>query len=940
MKSSLFKTISTILLIFCTQNVFASTWGSGDVNLLKLSIKCSSNANGDKPWNSSITAVATEFTIQGNRFWSGSGKHAGDTGQHIFTGYKTDQSLTITAIGKWLLKSNTWDLYFVSRGNKTMHQHLIDGIPGFDGSGKYRRDCEIKLLNSIPVASALNIEFKNKQISILKNQVSKLQNGELNIQAETMKLSRQYDRKIANLKKEISDSKNNLEFETKFNEINKEYEDIKNELARVQQEKSSLESKNLKLETNYQDLESKHEKVQQEKSSLDSKNKDLNQELNIFKKKEVIEIKRKEDKEKEKLLLIKQNKERVKEEDRKREERKINNLKYELISSEIVVAQNFIRDLEEFVKLNPSEFDIVEIAELLIENRQILDDTWNELTANSFTKLKDYLKNSESFNQFYNQKELDRYNKKLSELDQEYELLISSQKELESKLNENLTSEFAPLIVEKIKSIRIVLKDYTLKSLINTNLEIDAFKENLSKQINGERLEEENKITEIDKINKDLLKLKELLSENLTNDNAPLIIKKINYLINLNSQIYDSKGLRKVNLNTEEFIDKLKTKPLTDNAQSRNNTTNIKIESKTSNDKVLIPAFEKLVREGRTRVEMGEIFYGCIERIDYTKKDVFTDKNRLLFIYLKGAKYSGVYKNATVMVEEFMDLSEDDPNSPKIGECFAFKPSFFPMDISGGGLTLVNGEFDIDVSSNFPVLKDKLTVTEFFEDRLDYGSKIIEITGKVAGTSNSNRSFNIELFSEKFSGNDDRINSYYNSEKWVNDETIKMHLQSIREGDLITVKGYFGGTTPILPPINGFEVISIKSINNKSLIADEIQKTLVLDSEESNKDLISQIETFYVDSCNQDLEILEDNIEISTAMCKCIFNSIMDAGLSKEELFGTNGMYEVYQARAKGTNEGFTDIESKIVDIQMDSVGNCMLETNYFNYLYDLPIKE
>ena len=167
-----------------------------------------------------------------------------------------------------------------------------------------------------------------------------------------------------------------------------------------------------------------------------------------------------------------------------------------------------------------------------------------------------------------------------------------------------------------------------------------------------------------------------------------------------------------------------------------------------------------------------------------------------------------------------------------------------------------------------------------------------------------------------------------------------MHLQSIREGDLITVKGYFGGTTPILPPINGFEVISIKSINNKSLIADEIQKTLVLDSEESNKDLISQIETFYVDSCNQDLEILEDSIEISTAMCKCIFNSIMNAGLTKEELFGTNGMYEVYQARAKGTNEGFTDIESKIVDIQMDSVGNCMLETNYFNYLYDLPIKE
>ena len=108
----------------------------------------------------------------------------------------------------------------------------------------------------------------------------------------------------------------------------------------------------------------------------------------------------------------------------------------------------------------------------------------------------------------------------------------------------------------------------------------------------------------------------------------------------------------------------------------------------------------------------------------------------------------------------------------------------------------------------------------------------------------------------------------------------------------------------------------------------------------SDKEVIEEMKTFYVDSCNQDLELLGDPIEISTAMCKCVFDSIMDAGLTEEELFGTNGMYEVYQARAKGTNEGFTDIESKIVDIQMDSVGNCMLETNYFNYLYDLPIKE
>ena len=149
MKSNLFKTILIAFIFFSTQNVsaYATNWGN-DANLLKLSIECGANLNGRKPWTGSINALATEYTIQGNRFWSGSGKHAGDTGQHIFTGYKTDQSLTITAIGKWLLKSNTWDLYFVSRGNKTMHQHLMNGIPGFEGSGKNRRNCEIKLLNS------------------------------------------------------------------------------------------------------------------------------------------------------------------------------------------------------------------------------------------------------------------------------------------------------------------------------------------------------------------------------------------------------------------------------------------------------------------------------------------------------------------------------------------------------------------------------------------------------------------------------------------------------------------------------------------------------------------------------------------------------------------------------------------------------------------------
>ena len=97
-------------------------------------------------------------------------------------------------------------------------------------------------------------------------------------------------------------------------------------------------------------------------------------------------------------------------------------------------------------------------------------------------------------------------------------------------------------------------------------------------------------------------------------------------------------------------------------------------------------------------------------------------------------------------------------------------------------------------------------------------------------------------------------------------------------------------------------------------------------ADELDSELIKELKTFYVDSCKGDLmDAFGSNEEDEfILMCECIFDSIMNAGLTKEELFDTNGMYEVYQARAKGTNEGFTAIEEKIVDIQMESIGSCM----------------
>ena len=227
----------------------------------------------------------------------------------------------------------------------------------------------------------------------------------------------------------------------------------------------------------------------------------------------------------------------------------------------------------------------------------------------------------------------------------------------------------------------------------------------------------------------------------------------------------------------------------------------------------IIPSFEKLVKEGKTEISAGEIIFACIENIDYTKKDVLTGKNKIEWIYFRGEEQSGIYNSGLIVVLEFNEMPGDSANAPSVGDCFALETINNGIYKAGNGFVgeakLYSGEYEVDNTIKLKKLKDKLTVTEFFEDRLDYGSKIIEITGKVFEISYDSKSFDIRLFSEKFSGFDDKINSYYNSKNWINDEKIKERLQSIKEGDVITLKGYFGGNTKMIPQYNGFEVIEI-----------------------------------------------------------------------------------------------------------------------------------
>ena len=94
---------------------------------------------------------------------------------------------------------------------------------------------------------------------------------------------------------------------------------------------------------------------------------------------------------------------------RKKKREKINNLKYELGSSELVVAQNLINDLQEFIKNNPDEFDIVEIAELLLENKGIIDGVWQDNSQANYNKLYDFVNKSDAFRSYNQTKEDERF---------------------------------------------------------------------------------------------------------------------------------------------------------------------------------------------------------------------------------------------------------------------------------------------------------------------------------------------------------------------------------------------------------------------------------------------------------------------------------------------------------------------------------------------------
>ena len=189
--------------------------------------------------------------------------------------------------------------------------------------------------------------------------------------------------------------------------------------------------------------------------------------------------------------------------------------------SELENAQHFLNKLELFLTLNPDEFDVIKISEFLILTKPISENIFEEKQKNDLALFKDYTSTSSKFRYYFDRINQEKFDMQLNEIENIYDELESSKKNLETKLasNDKLTKA-----ANHIKDIEILLEN---PESIN---QLKAYNESVKTYIAS--LDQKQSIldTEVAEVHDNILELKEKLKEDLTSDLAPLIIQQVKLL--------------------------------------------------------------------------------------------------------------------------------------------------------------------------------------------------------------------------------------------------------------------------------------------------------------------------------------------------------------------------------------------------------------------------
>ena len=213
------------------------------------------------------------------------------------------------------------------------------------------------------------------------------------------------------------------------------------------------------------------------------------------------------------------------------------------VETDMKKGQNFLNNLQEFIKFYPDEFDIVKISEFFILTKPILDGKFNFKLEQDLKLLKEFTNNSEKFVNYNQEIIKNKNNKKLNKIDQAFIDLNTSIKFIKRFMVEHPNSLNLKTWLTNIQVANDVLdKPESYEQLLSTN-------ENLIKIINKKNefdasIKEANYTTE---------ELKNYLKVNLTTDLAPLIIEQIKLLeIAIKKEI--TKNIISTNVAAKDFI--------------------------------------------------------------------------------------------------------------------------------------------------------------------------------------------------------------------------------------------------------------------------------------------------------------------------------------------------------------------------------------------------
>ena len=601
----IFKKLSLIIslgVLLSANTAFAAKEKSF---LLALKIECSGNNAGGDSWSDNFFGFSTEHSFYASRWWFGSGDELGKTGQHNLNGSRTKKSLLIKGEGIWLEERNKkpYKMQFISKGDKPLLKHLEEGVDGFGGEGRYKRDCSIKLLNKVKANDAIQLGSYTRVISGLRNQIDNINarkkeeeekynqlvkinednNEEINIlQSDILALNKEIstlenivyslneeidlnEATIDTLNKEVSSAKNNTEFELKYEEILKQIEDVKIKLENSESDNENLDKQLSSLKNSEISLNTSVDSQRKEIASLENLNLELKKEIEIYKQKEeeliqIIETAENLRLQEEKLAEEKkQAEERKIEEERIAKEKKLKeqqeaerlaqeeiNKKLSLLAQEtdLEKAQSFLINLENFIKQYPNEFDIIKISEYFIATRSILDGNLNFTNETKLQEFRDYVSETSELYLNYS-KEISQQNQteKLNTINAAIMGLDSSINALKLIMVNNTQSANLQKWTDAIKIAEITLKGLnSYDEIINSSKDInDLIK--LKAEVDESIL----------LLNETKDELKIYLQENLTTDLAPSILDQIKQI----DEAIKNENIEKIrdtNQKSKEFI--------------------------------------------------------------------------------------------------------------------------------------------------------------------------------------------------------------------------------------------------------------------------------------------------------------------------------------------------------------------------------------------------